>query len=264
MLALLGMLFVHGAGADYCTSATSCVQAGFCDEVGHLETKGAQPPEQHERWDLPSLNRTHLVIRWAPGPALCGQTIDDYVISLVSSNKVFNLVLSMFGQFPQNACDASSPARAAATLGDGRNAVSPCGTYARRCTQRVTETIVEIKPYQWKAFGWAPSDLMVQAAGHANMRLPYGQSRRVTQWCISFRKYDPRTAATKADGRSPINGGQTSSSSAQLGTISRAYAHARHLVLHAAGTLSSASLGTLSMLFTPMSERKVAEQHACS
>lgn len=180
------------ARADYCSSPTSCVQAGFCTDAAHIETGPEQPKNQLERWELPFVNATHVVIRWSPSAALCSRTIDRYEVNLNSSSRVFNMVLSAFGTFPQDACDAGSLARAAAKLGDGRQAVSPCGTYERRCSHAVTETIVEVYRAQWIAFGWAPENLTVQASGYGVLRQPYGGGKRVPLWCISFRKYNPK------------------------------------------------------------------------
>lgn len=205
-LRLLRVLILSGCCVvkcrDFCSSPTSCLQAGFCNDVGHIETMPTQPDDQHERWEMPLVNKTHLVIRWAPSYRLCSQTIDEYVVSLNSSSRVFNMVLSAFGHFPQNVCHPDSLARAQATLGDGRKGATPCGTYERRCSRTVTETIVEMFAYQWQAFGWAPNNLTVQASAYATLASGYGASRRrVRLWCISFRKYDPRygTAGRGAD-----------------------------------------------------------------
>ncbi|KAJ1625617.1 hypothetical protein T492DRAFT_1038571 [Pavlovales sp. CCMP2436] len=230
----------EGGRGHYCSSQSTCVHAGFCTDVAHSETRPAQPADQHERWDIPYLNATHLVIRWAPGAALCTQTIDRYDVSLNSSSRVFNMVLKAFGTFPQNACAADSPARAQATLGDGRKAVSPCGTYPRRCSRTFTETIIEMKPYQWQAFGWAPVNLTVQASAHGTLRQGFGRSgKRVPLWCISFRKYDPRL------------GGPAGSPAELVPSLYAAYESAQALVLHAASTLASVSSILLAMLFTP-------------
>jgi hypothetical protein len=204
-LRLLRVFILSGCGLatslDFCSSPTSCLQAGFCDNVGHIETSSTQPEDQHERWELPLVNKTHLVIRWAPSHRLCSQTLDSYMVSLNSSSRVFNMVLSTFGQFPQNVCHPDSPARAQATLGDGRKGATPCGTYERRCSRTVTETLVEMFPYQWQAFGWAPNNLTVQASAYATLSSGYGGSRRVPLWCISFRKYDPRYGAGGTNSR---------------------------------------------------------------
>ncbi|KAG8467198.1 hypothetical protein KFE25_000514 [Diacronema lutheri] len=239
LLALLAPGIAPGACSDYCLTPTSCVQAGFCTDVAHIDTRDAQPDEQLERWELPTVNATHLVIRWAPSAALCSQTIDEYVVSLNSSSRIFNMVLAAFGTFPQNACAAESPARAAATLGDGRRAVSPCGSYERRCTRTVTETIVEMKPYQWSAFGWAPNNLTVQAAAYGALRQPFGAGRRVPLWCISFRKYNPRMGAPT--GRGPA-----------ANSLAAAWARAVRWASDAARGLREAPTCALS-LFVPLS-----------
>lgn len=186
---LVASALVARAAGDYCSSPTSCVQAGFCNDVAHIDTLGAQPEAQHERWELPFVNETHLIIRWSPGRQLCGQTLDSYMVSLNSSSRVFNYALSIFGSFPQDTCADSSPARAATS----RAAVNPCGTYARRCTHEVTETVVRIQPYMWQGFGWAPNNLTVQAMAYGTIRGGRLQpSRSAPLWCISFRKYNPR------------------------------------------------------------------------
>lgn len=232
-------LLAGGVAADYCSSPTSCVEVGFCNDVANIETQPEQPDDQAERWELPRVNASSLVIRWAPSPALCSQTIDEYVVALNSSSRVFNMVLSAFGSFPQDACAADSLARQAAKLGDGRQGVSPCGTYERRCTRTATETIVAMKPYQWTAFGWAPNNLTVQASAYGVLRQPFGGRRRVPLWCISFRKYNPRLGGPSA---------RTAS-----GYFSSMLARAARWAADAAAALCSMPTSALSVLLTSCS-----------
>mmetsp|Transcript_7303 Transcript_7303/g.21416 ORF Transcript_7303/g.21416 Transcript_7303/m.21416 type:complete len:275 (+) Transcript_7303:32-856(+) len=211
LLAPLGvatLLALVADASDFCESRTSCVQTGFCTDVANIETLGNQPEDQLERWDLPFVNSTHLVIRWAPSPALCGQVVESYVVSLNSSSRVFNLVLSVFGSFPQDTCAEDSPARAAASVGNGSRPVNPCGPYERRCAHHVTETIVELHQYQWRAFAWAPNNLTVQASAYARLRgSAFSTARNVPLWCISFRKYSPcqGRAGGARDARKPLS-----------------------------------------------------------
>eukprot|EP00304_Pavlova_gyrans_P003517 CAMPEP_0206051126 /NCGR_PEP_ID=MMETSP1466-20131121/30747_1 /ASSEMBLY_ACC=CAM_ASM_001126 /TAXON_ID=44452 /ORGANISM="Pavlova gyrans, Strain CCMP608" /LENGTH=261 /DNA_ID=CAMNT_0053426249 /DNA_START=20 /DNA_END=805 /DNA_ORIENTATION=+ len=249
---LMVAMCAHVAVGDFCESSTSCVQAGFCNDVSHIETLDAQPHDQLERWELPFVNRTHLIIRWAPSPTLCGETVDSYVVTLNSSHRVFNLVLSVFGSFPQDTCAADSAARAAAKVGDGSRAVSPCGTYGRRCSHRVTETTVELHNYQWQGFSWAPHNLTVQASAYAMLRgRAFSAARKVPLWCISFRKYDPRRGGRV---RKDAGGLQQA-----VGSIGQALGQAVSSVAKAASALCS---GALWFNVNPSAERERAAMRA--
>eukprot|EP00518_Triparma_eleuthera_P001128 CAMPEP_0182454442 /NCGR_PEP_ID=MMETSP1319-20130603/1077_1 /TAXON_ID=172717 /ORGANISM="Bolidomonas pacifica, Strain RCC208" /LENGTH=170 /DNA_ID=CAMNT_0024652455 /DNA_START=76 /DNA_END=585 /DNA_ORIENTATION=- len=88
-----------------------------------------QPASQLERFTSISYETPSLSIEWSPSVSLCGRRPQSYYVTVSSSWRMLNPVLSALGGFPQNTCgqEGAEGANSAMTCAEG-----PCDACAEQ------------------------------------------------------------------------------------------------------------------------------------
>ncbi|KAL1527620.1 hypothetical protein AB1Y20_009006 [Prymnesium parvum] len=159
------------------------MEVGFCD----CDLRGfslQQPTCQHDRWDLPVSNGTHLLITWRPDRRLCGMNVSSYFLDVRTSTPLVNFFMGIFGAFPQDMCDPrGSKARDAVHAADARGRT--CSTYPRRCDFG-RQTSFELPPALKKV---VQTGVQVSTMAYGTISPPGDPAVRsnVTFWCHVYR-----------------------------------------------------------------------------
>ena len=118
---------------------------GFCGADGSGFSP-SQPPSHLERWALPYDNGTHLVVDWRADRSVCGRNVSSYLVDVRTSSSVLNLVVGLFGVFPQDVCAPTSKARSSVEVDNSKALASACQPYPRNCHELPRRSAVPISP----------------------------------------------------------------------------------------------------------------------
>ena len=117
VIVLLAPTSAAKLGVSFCPADASSRSAPPSSD----SISSTQPSSQLERFNEITYDAPSLTIKWSPSPSLCGRRPQNYYVTVTSSWRMLNPILSALGGFPQDTCGPAAG-------GGGANQAMTCGS----------------------------------------------------------------------------------------------------------------------------------------